>query len=350
VDVSGYARARRYTDIGIVTRAFYRNVPQTVLTRSCEKFKVPLVLAGSGEEPSMYTWMWRRMVDILKNLRFEKIAMIDLLDAFITCGPEELYDRLPNDRVVFGTDYQKVPHMMLTPDRPIHPLSPPEFVQAFTDPATKLVYAPNGGTLIGGPRLLVIQAIEKALSYAEHFSFIESNDKPDNVYFPFVKDVQRRICKEKGEVIRDEQHCFNVLFFDEHQHRQSRRPFAIPLVLDKNKDIATTHQENHTDGNAVIWHFAGGAHALKDRKYQELVENKPVTSYSAPKTASAIAYSAEAANPPVHAPAAAPQPVRKSCGACGQRAAAAQAQRQNSVPQSAAGQVAPRPIRIKRHG
>jgi len=265
---------KRTTDFAIVARTFYKNVPDSELKRSCERHGIPLVFAGSGDVMSIFSYAVYRMIQHLKILPFEKVLACDYEDT-VACGSvDEFYDRLPDDGVLWSTDYQKRPYLRLNAERPIYPITLPEFIRCFRDERTGLVYSPNGGAY-GGNRLEVIKALERTLQYAEQFCMVEEPGFSDSD-FPFVASVQRQA---DGSSAKDDQHLQNLLFYDKWRHEQEGREFPIKIELDRDKMVFTNCQPGHTDGDAIFYHFSGGQHHsdFGKRKISELRDFVPAS-------------------------------------------------------------------------
>jgi len=265
---------KRATDFAIVAKTFYKNVPDSELKRSCERYGIPLVFVGAGEVMSMFSYTVYRVIQYLKILPFEKVLVCDYEDTIACSSADEFYDRLPDDGVLWSTDYQKIPYLHLNADHPIHPIALPEFIRCFYDERIGLVYSPNGGAY-GGNRLEVIKALERTIRYAEQFCMVEEPGFSDSD-FPFVASVQRQA---DGSSIRDDQHLQNLLFYDKWRHEQEGLEFPIKIELDRDKKVFTNYQPDYTDGDAIFYHFSGGQHRsdFGKQKISELRDLVPIS-------------------------------------------------------------------------
>jgi hypothetical protein len=265
------SKLRKHTDFAVVARAFYRNIPDSELKRSCERHSVPLFFAGAGDVMSMYSFTMYRVLQYLRILPFDKVLVADYVDTLVMDNTNEFYDRLPDDGMLMSTDYQKVPYLQITEERPIHPWSLPEFVDCFRDKSTGRVCSPNCGAY-GGNRLVVIDALDRMMQYVEHFSMAEELGYTDDM-FPYIATIQRGL---NADTLRDDQHLGNLLFYDKWRHDQAGVEFPVKIALDCSKSIFTSCQPNFPDGDAIFYHFPGGFNTdFSKQKVNELYNGKP---------------------------------------------------------------------------
>jgi len=249
---------RTKNDLLILAYCFYPTLPvkENALLRTCRKRNIPLGLAGLGQYFTTYGHckIWETVKFIKAYKQFRKIIICDYEDTAVAGKGSDIYDRLPSDGILWSTDYQKLPYLMLSSRQPVYPFGDaaagrgfPEF-RCFYESPDKL-FAPNGGAFGGNPDAL-IAAFERMQSYQETFAF----KYYDKTAYPYLNGIGER---DMFLLCRDDQHLENMLFYEKMRYEKDGKTFPIKIQLDKEKTLFTSSQPNCSDGDALFFHFPG---------------------------------------------------------------------------------------------
>jgi len=229
-------------NFAIVAFSIYPNVPDSLLKKTCDYFKVPLVFAGAGErfrpELGRAKWLDKLRIGLkyLNILPHKKVILADYSDTFICADSSVFEARLPDNGVIVSTEYAKVPYLALTAEAPLWPRNSEDFIRCFKDKNSNLIFSPNSGAY-GGNRLDVIRLLEHLHNY------ISSDDQ-----FP------------------EDQYMLQKLFYEKYLYEQANEKFWLDISLDKNKQIFTSCQPNVDNGKAIFYHFPGLFHLAPENR------------------------------------------------------------------------------------